>query len=41
MGNGTTPKLILLPNSIEDIFRAAGMIAFNMHACLQKILSVS
>ncbi|XP_027902867.1 potassium channel KAT3 [Vigna unguiculata] len=23
MGNGTTPKLILLPNSIEDIFRAA------------------
>ncbi|XP_068484254.1 potassium channel KAT3 [Phaseolus vulgaris] len=23
MGNGTTPKLILLPNSVEDIFRVA------------------
>jgi len=40
MGNGTTPKLILLPNSVEDIFRVAGMITFNMHAGIQKILSV-
>nr|AFK34330.1 unknown [Lotus japonicus] len=23
MGNGTTPKLILLPNSLEDLFRVA------------------
>lgn len=35
MGNETTPKLILLPNSVEDLFSVAGMTnltTFDMHA---------
>lgn len=40
MGNGTTPKLILLPNSLEDLFRVAGMsmkyelIDYIQNACI-------
>jgi hypothetical protein len=42
---GTTPKLINLPDSVEDLFSVAGMsitsklATFNMHACLKIILS--
>lgn len=33
-GNRTAQKLILLPNSLEELFRVAGMTNYIPHACM-------
>jgi len=41
MGNETTPKLILLPNSVEDLFSVAGTTNWPYSTCTHasKIIS--
>lgn len=39
--NQTSPKLILLPDAMEDLFKLVGMTTFMIYAWLYKILGNS